>query len=172
MVRPILLGISLIVDEIYLAWNHFVLPFAFGITTTTMMSKRISYFWDIGWLLFSVSASAQTLTDPALQIKEVTTGLSQPTAMAFIGPDDIPVLQKADGKIRRVLGGVLQTDQVLDVAVDNSSERGLLGIAVHPDFPKMPFIYISVLAPGALGFKPRIGDWDGDGDRHCRFIIR
>jgi len=69
-------------------------------------------------------------------------GLSQPTAMAFIAANDLLVLQKADGRVRRVINGVLQAPSVLDVNVDNASERGLLGIAVHPDFPATPFIYI------------------------------
>jgi glucose/arabinose dehydrogenase len=87
-------------------------------------------------------AFAQSLTDPALRVAEVVGGLSQPTAMAFIGPSDILVLQKADGRVRRVINGALQTGEVLDVAVHSSSERGLLGIAVHPDFPTTPFVYL------------------------------
>ena len=104
----------------------------------------------IVWLLLSLSwlqvlsspSRGQALTDPALQVSEVVVGLSQPTAMAFIGPSDILVLQKGDGRVRRVIDGVLQPGQVLDVAVDNNSERGLLGIAVHPNFPAIPFVYL------------------------------
>ena len=62
--------------------------------------------------------------------------------MAFIGLRDILVLQKGDGQVRRVINGILQPDPVLDVAVDNSSERGLLGIAIHPNFPTSPFVYL------------------------------
>ena len=62
--------------------------------------------------------------------------------MAFIGPGDILVLQKGDGRVRRVINGVLQAGQVLDVAVDNNSERGMLGIAIHPNFPFTPFVYL------------------------------
>jgi glucose/arabinose dehydrogenase len=69
-------------------------------------------------------------------------GLSQPTAIAFIGIGDILVLQKADGRVRRVINGVIQPGQVLDVAVDSNNERGLLGIAVDPNFPTTPFVYI------------------------------
>jgi glucose/arabinose dehydrogenase len=87
-------------------------------------------------------ARAQTLTDPDLRVTEVVGGLSQPTAMAFIAPGDILVLQKADGRVRRVTNGVLQPGEVLDVAVHSSSERGLLGIAVHPGFPTTPFVYL------------------------------
>jgi len=87
-------------------------------------------------------AAAQTVTDPRLRVSEVVSGLSQPTAMAFIGPGDILVLQKGDGRVRRVINGVLQPEQVLDVSVDNSSERGLLGIALHSGFPATPFVYL------------------------------
>src|SRR5215510_9955106 len=88
------------------------------------------------------SALAQTLNDPRLHVREITSGLSQPTAMAFIGPADILVLQKGDGRVRRVTNGMLQPGHVLDVAVDSASERGLLGIAIHPGFPSSPFVYL------------------------------
>jgi aldose sugar dehydrogenase len=106
-----------------------------------------SYHTAIGiglWVGFSLvsMAAAQTVTDPRLRVSEVVSGLSQPTAMAFIGPGDILVLQKGDGRVRRVINGVLQPEQVLDVSVDNSSERGLLGIALHPGFPATPFVYL------------------------------
>ena len=95
------------------------------------------------WALTYFSpALAQTLNDPKLHVREITSGLSQPTAMAFIGPADILVLQKGDGRVRRVINGVLQPGHVLDVAVDTASERGLLGIAIHPNFPSTPFVYL------------------------------
>ncbi|HVF64853.1 MAG TPA: PQQ-dependent sugar dehydrogenase [Casimicrobiaceae bacterium] len=84
----------------------------------------------------------QTVFDSNLQVREVAAGLAAPTAMAFIGTNDILVLQKNDGRVRRVLNGVLQAGQVLDVAVDNASERGLLGIALHPNFPATPSVYL------------------------------
>ncbi|HSF57202.1 MAG TPA: PQQ-dependent sugar dehydrogenase, partial [Candidatus Binatia bacterium] len=68
--------------------------------------------------------------------------MNQPTAMGFIGPGDILVLQKGNGRVRRVINGVLQPGQVLDVGVDSASERGLLGIAIHPNFPASPFVYL------------------------------
>lgn len=95
------------------------------------------------WLCsFATAVSAQMVANPALRVTEVVAGLSRPTAMAFIGPSDILVLQKADGRVRRVINGVLQSGEVLDVAVHSSSERGLLGIAVHPEFPTVPFVYL------------------------------
>jgi glucose/arabinose dehydrogenase len=137
------------------------------------MKKTVLLFWfTIGWLsAVSSLVGAQTLRDPDLQVTEVVAGLGLPTTMAFIGPDDILVLQKNNGWTRRVLGGVLQPEPVLDVAVDNDSERGLLGIAVHPDFPTTPFIYLyyteSSTGEDTSGDPPPLGNrvyryiWDG-----------
>ena len=62
------------------------------------------WFGGIAWLLTLASfAAGQTLKDPALQVREVVAGLSLPTTMAFIGPRDLLVLQKNDGRVRRVL---------------------------------------------------------------------
>ena len=66
--------------------------------------------------------------------------------MAFLAPNDILVLEKNTGKVDRIVNGRLLPNPVLDVAVANYIERGLLGIAVAPTpFPQMEkdmFIYI------------------------------
>jgi aldose sugar dehydrogenase len=95
-------------------------------------------------LFFSLltPAISQTLNDSKLHWSEVVSGLSVPTAMAFIGYNDILVLQKNDGRVRRVINGVLQAGEVLDLAVDTQSERGLLGIALHPNFASNGFVYL------------------------------
>jgi aldose sugar dehydrogenase len=100
---------------------------------------KISLLWLLSYTTF---AGAQVISDPGLQVRELVSGLNQPTAMGFIGPGDILVLQKGNGRVRRVTNGVLQSDAVLDVAVDSASERGLLGIAIHPNFPTSPFVYL------------------------------
>jgi aldose sugar dehydrogenase len=102
-----------------------------------------SWLTILVWLYGFISVvSAQTLADPNLRVTELMSGLSQPTGMAFIGSDDLLVLQKNDGRVRRITNGVLQPGAVLDVHVDNASERGLLGIALHPNFPATNFVYL------------------------------
>src|ERR1051325_2341636 len=71
--------------------------------------------------------SGPNLIDPNLAVRAVTSNLSQPTRMAFIGPNDIRVLEKASGKVQRVVDGVVSAT-VLDLPVNSGSERGLLGI--------------------------------------------
>ena len=107
------------------------------------MSKTRQYWAAVGWLLLVASLGrAQTVKDPTLRVTEVVGGLTAPTAMAFIAADDILVLQKNDGQVRRVINGVLQPAPALDVALDQTTERGQLGIAVHPAFPSSPWVYL------------------------------
>jgi glucose/arabinose dehydrogenase len=92
-------------------------------------------------LIQPVAARAQTLEDPTLTVTPVVSGLNQSIAMAFIGDDDFLVTEKASGQVKRVTGGV-DAGTVLDLAVNSGSERGLLGIALHPHFPEVPFVYL------------------------------
>jgi glucose/arabinose dehydrogenase len=107
-----------------------------------MNFARLYWVNAIWLLLVAAFASAQTLHDPTLQVVEVAAGLVKPTTMAFIAPKDMLVLQKEDGRVRRVLDGVLLPDPVLDLPVDFDGERGLLGIALHPAFPSVPLVYL------------------------------
>jgi aldose sugar dehydrogenase len=50
--------------------------------------------------------------------------------MAFLGPNDILVLEKDNGTVQRIVNGQMLSEPVLDVNVANKFERGLLGIAV------------------------------------------
>jgi hypothetical protein len=51
------------------------------------------------------------------------------------------VLEKNTGNVLRVTNGAVQ-GVVLDLSVNFASERGLLGIALHPDFPANPGVYL------------------------------
>jgi aldose sugar dehydrogenase len=86
-------------------------------------------------------AADPTMLDPNLAVRTVVTGLIQPTTMAFLGPTDILVLEKPTGRVQRVVNGVIQST-VLDLAVNSASERGLLGIALDPNFPTNPGVYL------------------------------
>src|SRR6266508_1355390 len=88
-----------------------------------------------------LNAQAPSLVDPNLRVRTVIENLDQPTTMAFLGPNDFFVLEKATGQVKRVVNGVVQST-VLDLAVNSGSERGLLGIALHPDFPATPHVYL------------------------------
>ena len=110
-------------------------------------------------LLTAAPSLAQTVTDANLTVAPVLAlgSLSQPTSMAFVAPDDFLVLEKATGRVRRVLNGVLQGTVVLDVSVNSSSERGLLGIAVNTAAPRAVFLfYTEALTDGGSALGNRV----------------
>ncbi|MGA7008882.1 MAG: hypothetical protein WB612_04000, partial [Nitrososphaeraceae archaeon] len=71
--------------------------------------------------------------DPNLKLEVVfknTGKLETPaTSMAFLGPDDILVLEKNEGRVQRIINGQLQSKPLLEVPVGNEVEWGMLGIA-------------------------------------------
>ena len=71
--------------------------------------------------------------DPKLNIDLVTNKLMFPTTMDFLGPNDLLVLEKDNGTVRRVVNGTLLSESLLDVNVATEGERGMLGIAVAKD---------------------------------------
>jgi uncharacterized repeat protein (TIGR01451 family) len=91
--------------------------------------------------LIQPAAISPTMLDPNLTVSTVVSGLVQPTSMAFLGANDFLVLEKASGKVQRVVNGVLQSS-VLDLTVNSASERGLLGIALHPQFASNQFVFL------------------------------
>src|SRR5215510_7923318 len=82
-----------------------------------------------------------TVIDPNLRVRTVADGLDQPTSMAFLAPNEFFVLEKATGQVKWVVNDIVQ-GTVLDLAVNSGSERGLLGIALHPSFPATPHVYL------------------------------
>jgi hypothetical protein len=55
--------------------------------------------------------------------------------MAFLGPNDMLVLEKEKGTVQRIVNGQNISQPLLDVNVAGSVERGMLGIAVSKDTP-------------------------------------
>ncbi len=87
-------------------------------------------------------SSGPAMNDPNLSVKTVVNGLSQPTSMAFIGNNDFFILEKNTGKVQRVTNGAIQNPPPLDLAVNSASERGGLGIALHPNFAFNRYAYL------------------------------
>ena len=67
------------------------------------------------------------------------------------------VIEKTTGQVKLVVDGTV-TATVLDLAVNFASERGLLGIALHPRFPQRPYVYLywtcRTAAPPVDPFRP------------------
>jgi aldose sugar dehydrogenase len=111
-----------------------------------------------GHRLAHAQSPTPTMTDPNLGVRAIATGLSMPTSMAFIATADAFVLEKNTGRVLHFAGGAFR-GIALDLSVNFASERGLLGIALHPRFPADPGVYLywtcrSTVAPDADPFTP------------------
>ena len=88
-----------------------------------------------------VADEGPQLVDRNLALDTAASGLVTPIGVAFLGADDMLVIEKNTGKVVRVTNGEI-AGTVLDLSVNSASERGLLGIALHPDFPSDPGVYL------------------------------
>jgi glucose/arabinose dehydrogenase len=71
-----------------------------------------------------------------------------PTVMTLTPNGDLLLCEKS-GRILIVRNGQLLPQPMLELPVDNFNERGLSGIAVHPDYPNTPYVYIYYTVQGA-----------------------
>jgi aldose sugar dehydrogenase len=133
--------------------------------------------------VLALQANGPEVMDRNLVVRTVVDGLVTPTTMAFLEPDDFLILEKNTGRVQRIQNGQL-TSTVLDLAVNFASERGALGIALHPDFPSNPGVYIYWTESttgndtGVLSETPLLGNrvdrfvWDGASLTHDQDIIQ
>ena len=89
-------------------------------------------------------SSGQDLVDPSLKVELFfKDGIKGPaTSMAFLGQDDILVLEKNTGKVQRILNGSLQKDPLLQLKVGTQVEMGLLGIAISKNQLGKTFVFL------------------------------
>lgn len=98
------------------------------------------------------------------------TGLATPTSMDFDASGRMFIAEQA-GRVRVVQSGQLLAAPFLDIAnqVNYIQDRGLIGVAVHPDFPATPYVYVSYVwdPPETANFSGNAGR-DGAGNRLSR----
>lgn len=110
------------------------------------------------WVLCSFTTAAQ-LPDGFIR-QQVATGLN-PTSMV-IAPDGRIFITEKNGTIRIVRNDVLLDVPLLTLEVDDSNERGLGHMVLHPDFDHNGYYYVYYTVPG-LHFN-RISRFTANGD--------
>jgi glucose/arabinose dehydrogenase len=93
-------------------------------------NKTVAREAEIPGALFAHNPGNPVINDSQLKVQTVFKGLQLPTTMAFLGPNDILVLEKAKGTVDRIVNGTLLVKPLLKVNVVSEVERGMLGIAV------------------------------------------
>jgi glucose/arabinose dehydrogenase len=91
----------------------------------------------------SIGGETPTVRDPNSKVEVVAEGLEFPTTMAFLGPDDILVLEKEKGTVQRIVNGKILPEPLLDVNVATSQERCMCGIAISKNFiPGHTYVFL------------------------------
>jgi glucose/arabinose dehydrogenase len=81
-------------------------------------------------LRFSDEIGNPVFNQPGFTAEVVAEGLTLPTTIAFLSPNDIFVLEKDKGTVMRVINGEVQSQPLLDVNVATEVERCMCGIAI------------------------------------------
>ena len=107
------------------------------ISTSLTLNGNYYYYFHHSALAVPHSLPPPALVGPTivnnethLKIETVFTGLRSPTSMAFLGPNDILVLEKSQGTVQRIVNGNMLPKPLLKVPVATKIERGMLGIAI------------------------------------------
>ncbi len=79
---------------------------------------------------------------PGVSAQTVLDNMHRPVAMAFDPQGRLFYTEKDTGNVRLFANGALQADPVITFQVNNFNERGLLGIAIDPNFSQNHYIYV------------------------------
>ena len=117
-------------------------------------------------------------TDPGtqpdeLQNETIVSGLNRPTAIEWTDNGRNLLIAEQRGTIQVVRDGELQATPFIDISdqVNGVRDRGLLDIAVHPNFENNPYVYLLFTYD-----PPKVADYtglagpDGKGNRAGRLI--
>lgn len=87
--------------------------------------------------------------------EQIVGGLQLPTSFA-VAPDGRIFITEKNGRVRIVDDGELQAEPFIDLSteVNDAADRGLMGVAVHPNWPAQPYVYLAYTydPPEARGY--------------------
>jgi aldose sugar dehydrogenase len=130
--NPILKRIDTVLCKVFIAVNARTITW-FLVILISVNIVPIGYTINSIYGQASFSGNQPIINDPSLKTDLVFQGLQNPTSMAFLGPNDILVLEKDQGTVQRIVNGHMLPQPVLRVNVATEGERGMLGIAIAKD---------------------------------------
>ncbi len=127
------------------------------------------------------SPSTATLTivdnDPSFTRQTVVSGLNQPTVVDWTPDGNNMFIAQKDGVVRVFRNGTLQATPFINISnqVNNVRDRGLLGMAIHPNFATNPYVYLLYTydppeAANNINPGTTLDDRDGAGNRPSQLL--
>jgi glucose/arabinose dehydrogenase len=100
-----------------------------GIFLNLLLANPLAYASPVEQC--SINCLEPTVIDPNLGIDVVASGLNAPSNMVFVNDNEILVLERYSGIIKRIINDTLEQEPLLDLNIaSGAGERGLLGIAL------------------------------------------
>lgn len=113
---------------------------------------KLKIFFSLASLITFISCfqivgqKPQTVEDvyipdpPNVKVEVWIDNLEIPWSLVFL-PDGRALVSERPGRIRLIENGKLAPEPYMKIDVKHIGEGGLMGLAVHPDFPQKPYIY-------------------------------
>lgn len=139
---------------------------------TRLYTRVLTFVLTLTALVCPTHAFAQTALPQGFSTEVVADGMPVLIALDFASDKRMFVGAK-DGRVYVIENGVRLYPPFADLrpTVNNIFDRGLLGLAVHPEFPEQPYIYISlVYDPPQTATNTGLAGVDGGGNRVARVI--
>jgi glucose/arabinose dehydrogenase len=105
--------------------------------------RRLSFLFVLAALLAPPAVHGATYSVPGFSDTAIAVGINQPTNFAWT-PDGRMLILEKPGRVRIVVGGVLQATAALDISasVQSGNEMGMLGVCLDSGFATNGFVYI------------------------------
>lgn len=126
-----------------------------------------------GFDLQDVSVSVLDDDTGTFTLETFASSLVQPTAFDWSPNGETMFIAQKNGVVRVVDNGTLLSSPFIDISaqVNNVRDRGLLGLAVHPQFESNPYVYLAfTYDPPEANQNTGLAGPDGRGNRPSRVI--
>ena len=91
---------------------------------------------------FPQEVADQFLKEPdGVIVESWVENLNIPWELVFMN-EERALVSERDGRVRLIESGVLQTEPYLEIELTAVGEGGLMGMALHPDYPDKNYLYI------------------------------
>jgi glucose/arabinose dehydrogenase len=122
------------------------------------MKKFLLFLLSFVISFSSFNISSAQVYPPNFSQVEVASGIANPTVMAF-APDGRIFVAQQNGVLHVIKNGIKLATPAIQLPVNSSGERGLIGITLHPSFSTNGIIYLYYTLP------------DGSHNRVSRFWL-
>jgi glucose/arabinose dehydrogenase len=131
-----------------------------------------------GAILSNQSTATVTILDNDLSLgtltrQTVVSGLNQPTVIDWTPDGRYMLVAQKGGAVRVVDNGVLRMTPLIDLSgeVNDTRDRGLLGLAIHPNFATTPYVYLLyTYDPPETAGQTGLAGPDQNGNRPSRLV--